>query len=541
MKIAKISLSLAMLLVLVGNSGCDKFLDINRDPINPTDVDISLLMPASQAAMSTGLGHSILGLSQPAAAVMQQLTNFRVGSYGLDGNSFNNQWLTLYTNMLSNNELVIRKATATGAWAYVGIAQIQKAYVFSQMVDVWGDIPYSEALRGADGDASIRAPKFDKDSEIYSDLFRLIDEGITNLKRTDGTRAPSSEDLIYAGSATKWIRLGNTLKLKLYNQIRLTRDVTGDVTPLLAANADLITAADDFEFRYGTAAGNPESRHPGYQGDYAGSSRENNIGPYFYNIMKSTNDPRIPYYFFNQAATAPNAALYDYVDGRFVSVRFGSVGPQQAANTTAVRTLQGLYPIGGRFDNGSGITTSGGATGASALGNVPQRFITFFARRFIEAELQLTVLNNTAAARTALEAALNASFAKVNAIAGATTGQLTGSAAATPILAPAIPATAIATYVTAALARFDAAAGTSGKLNVIMTEKYIANFGTGVDVYTDYRRTDFPVLIPAGTDPQTVATGAFPVRFPYRVNDLLTNPNAPQQPDVTTAKIFWDR
>lgn len=527
MNIPKISVSLTLVLVLIGNSGCDKFLNINTDPINPTDVPISLLMPASQAAMSNGLSNSVQGLSQPASAITQQLVNFRVGAYFLDGNSFNNQWQGLYTNMLENNEQVIKKGTATNAWTYVGIAQIQKAYVFSQMVDVWGDIPYSEALMGLDA----QAPKFDDDEEIYKDLFRLIDTGMDNLRRTDGIPGPTNDDLIYGGNKTKWLRLGNTLKLKLYNQIRLTSNVTMGITPLLATSADLITAADDFEFRYGTNAGSPENRHPGFQGDYVSSSRENNINLYFYNLMKNANDPRIPYYFFNQVAVTTPRTDVDYQDGRFITTRFGSIGPQNATNTSATRTLQGLYPVGGRYDNGTGVAGAGGAiSGSAGKGNVAQRFITFFMRKYTEAELQLKVLNNAVAARTALNEALNASFDKVNAIATAD-----GS--------PIIPATAITTYVDAALARYDAASSDESKLNVIITEKYIASYGTGTDVYTDYRRTGYPIIPDASTDQdqQTVKTGDFPVRFPYRANDLLSNPKAPKQPNYTTEKIFWDR
>ncbi|MCC3157290.1 SusD/RagB family nutrient-binding outer membrane lipoprotein [Hymenobacter sp. 15J16-1T3B] len=538
MKITKISAAVAATFLLLSTTGCDKFLDVNTDPINPTSVPITLLMPTTQASMSLYLGHSVGGLGQPTSALVQQIVNFRVGAFSLGGNDFNNQWLGLYTSALENNEQMLMQGTEQNAWTFVGIAQIQKAYIFSQMVDVWGDIPYSEALKGV----QFPAPKFDDDEAIYNDLFGLIDQGVANLRRTDSSRNPSAtEDLIYGGDKAKWIRLANTLKLKLYNQIRLTRDVSSNVRPLIDAPADQIggaaaagaatNVADDFEFKYGTSAGNPENRHPGFQGDYAASSRENNINPYFYNLLKGNNDPRIPYYFFNQYASTTPLTTADYQDGRFVTVRFGSIGPQASANTTNTRTLQGLYPIGGRYDNGAGGT----ATGASGRGVVAQRFITFFARKFIEAELQLTVLNNPAAARTAFSDAVTASFTKVNAV-----------AAAEPSTAgvPAIPAASITAYVTAALARYDAASNNEAKLAVIMTEKYIANYGTGVDVYTDYRRTGYPAVPFADTDndSQTTQTGAFPVRLPYRQNDLLTNINAPKvQPNITTEKIFWDR
>jgi hypothetical protein len=522
MKIPKISVSLALLFVLAGASGCDSFLDVNKNPILPTDAQINLLLPSTQSAMAFYTGQSTSGLSQPASTIMQQLVNGRLGYFNLDGTTFNNQWQGLYTSMLENNEQVLMKGIAASAWGYAGIAQIQKAYVYSQMVDVWGDIPYSEALKGA----SNPAPKFDDDEAIYTDLFRLIDEGIANLKKTDDTRPPGADDLIYAGNKAKWIRLGNTLKLKLYNQIRLTRNVSADVTPLLAAQADLIPAADDFEFRYGVGAGSPENRNPGFQVDYVQSARENNINPYFYNLMKNTNDPRIPYYFFNQLTPTAPIPSADYIDGRFISTRFGSIGQFAGTSTSTTRTLQGLYPIGGRYDNGAG----GSVSGSSGKGTVAQRFITFFMRKYIEAELRLMVLNNPADAKVALTDAINASFSKVNAI-------------ATADASPTISSTAITAYVNAALARYDAATNNEAKLNVIMTEKYIANFGTGVEIYNDYRRTGYPDVPNAATDndPQTVATGDFPVRFPYRLNDLTSNPNAPAQPNFATDKIFWDR
>ncbi|GGG62255.1 SusD/RagB family nutrient-binding outer membrane lipoprotein [Hymenobacter glacieicola] len=530
----KLPVAVTLLALLAGSTGCDKFLDVNKDPINPADADINLVLPASQAAMATNLGHSTLGLSQPTSAIMQQLTNFRVGTFDLNGGSFNNQWLGLYSGALINNEQIINKATAIRAWRYVGIAQIQKAYMFSEMVDVWGDIPYSEAFKGQ-GNENV-APKFDDDAAIYADLFRLIDEGIANLSRTDDTQRPGTDDLMYGGSTTKWIRLGNTLKLKLYNQVRLVQNVQTNVAPLLAANAQLITAADDFEFRYGRST-NPQNQHPGYSADYANAGRENSIGVYFYNLMKGSattsrpTDPRIPYYFYNQKATAAAEINADYQDGRFVTVRFGSVGPQASANNTNIRTLQGLYPVGGRFDNGAGGT----ANVNSGTGDVPQRLLTFFARKFIEAELQLTVLNSVPAARVAYVDALNASFDKVTAIANAAGVTLTQAQQDQFRL----DRTA---YITAAQARFDAATTTEGKLEVIMTEKYIASFGYGIDIYTDYRRTGYPRITDANTDgdAQTTQTGPFPLRLPYRLNDLLTNPNAPAQPNINTERIFWD-
>ena len=153
--------------------------------------------------------------------------------------------------------------------------------------------------------------------------------------------------------------------------------------------------------------------------------------------------------------------------------------------------------------------------------------LTYFQTKFNEAELRLTL--GLGGEREAFEEAVRASFAKVNSV-------VTTSGADAPL----IPADSIDAYVNQALERYDTA---SNKLEVILTEKYIASFGYGIDIYTDYRRTGFPVINDPETDndPETIRTGPFPVRLPYYTNELRTNPNAPeQQPNIATDRIFWD-
>ena len=259
-------------------------------------------------------------------------------------------------------------------------------------------------------------------------------------------------------------------------------------------------------------------------------------------------DPRIPYYFFNQAsATNPVTTPQDFRLGYFVSVRFGSTGTTASANNSEKVTLPGLYPIGGRYDDGlGGVAGAAGTTVAgkpvvTGRGVVAQRLHTYFGRKYTEAELQLTVLNNNAAATTAFREALVASFDKVNAIA---------SADFSPRMDPA----RVTEYIEAALAAFNkSGASADDKLEVLMYEKYVASFGYGIDMYTDFRRTYHPrIKVPGNADPNrgilddndpiTQSNGAFPRRLYYSRNDLLVNPNGPKnQFDPVTDRIFWDR
>ncbi|WP_310393258.1 SusD/RagB family nutrient-binding outer membrane lipoprotein [Hymenobacter sp.] len=594
MKIRSISVGLAFTGLLLGTPGCKDFYDVNVDPISPTKAELQQLLPVTQTAMSTYLGFSIQGLGQATSALMQQISNSRgIGTYQQNGDSFGNQWSGLYTDMLANNELLITQGTTEQRWGYVGIAQLQKAYVISQLVDLFGDVPYSEALKGVQN----LAPRYDRDADIYNgnsdlgiqSLFLLIDEGIRNLAKP--SPGAQTGDLIYNGDLASWARFGRTLKLKLYVQIRKTRadGFRPQIDSLLTDAGGLLER--DFEFAYGESQ-EPANRHIGYLADYANPGRENTIGRFLYLLMKygqGTNaatpvavrplpsplfpytDPRVPYYFFNQQTDPTvNRAAFDYQDpndGRFVTTRQGSTGPANASALSAsTRTLPGLYPTGGRYDDGRG----GVANTTFGRGVVAQRLLPFFSRKFLEAEAQLMVRNDRAAARTALEAALRASFDKVNAIAqaeGASPSPITGTAYPTQIptgaraLGP-IPAAETNAYVAAALARFDGMlSGGPAKtpLQVIMEEKYVASFGMGPDLYTDWRRTGFPILtVPdnnnignnAGlvedNDPITRGAGLFPRRLFYSQGSLTANPNpaAPKaqvDPSEANYRIFWDQ
>lgn len=522
MKINKIYSGIALAFVLAFTTGCEKdFLDINNDPNNPSQVAYPLALSGAQGAMTVNLSHSTLGLSQEASAIMQQLVNFRIGAYDeITGSSYSNQWQSIFYDALASNERLLNDATASGDYAYVGIAKLQKAYMYSVLVDLFGDVPYFEALKGVNN----LGPKFDDDQAIYNDLFRLIDEGMADLDK-ESLKSPEADDLFYQGDLAKWKKFGNSLKLRMYNQVRLVQNVTGPVNALLANPAQLMSSSeDDFEFMFGASSAiAPDNRHPGYTVDYANGQRENQINPYFYNLMKNNNDPRIPYYFYNQRTNANPLATVDYQDGRFVSVRFGSTGPYAASNNDNNYTLQGLYPIGGKYDAGTG----GVAGSASGTGKVAQRFLTYFMTKFNEAELRVAL--GLGGDRAAFEEAVRASFEKVSDV-------VQQSGASAPLLIPAD----YNQYITDALSRYDAA---SNKVEVILTEKYIASFGYGIDIYNDYRRTGFPQINDPDTDndPQTIKRGPYPIRLPYYFNELTSNPNAPKvQPNIATERVFWD-
>ena len=546
-------------------TSCKKnFLDINKDPNNPLRVEVSKLLPTAQNSMGNALaiGNGNLGgLSQILSVYVHQLsTRESQDQYGYTGSGFyiNTAWVTMYQGALENLEQIIKIGTADGDRQYVGIAKILKAYGYSQMVDAFGDIPFSEANRL---DSNIRYPKFDDDAIIYPRLLTLLDEGIADLNATAlNLRKPRADDVIYGGNVARWIKAANTIKLKLYTQQRKVKNVTAEVTQLLSDPTKLIgTTNESFLLPYGPN-GATDDRNPGF-GDYTATQRSNHVSPWFYEILKGyarnhfttdIPDPRVPYYFYNQIRkTAVTPDPTEYRDSAFVSIYFGSRGPNRDRNAQNIISLMGIYPVGGRYDEGLG----GVANAASGTGAAPYRFITFADRLYLEAELIQTGVV-TGNAKTKLQDAITESFKQVDYV----ISTYVKPTQAVPTLNGTTP---VNNYIGSIIAQYDAASAAK-KLEMIITEKWISAFGSAVDCYTDIRRTGYPILFdpanpvmapggfvqpPLNGNPQIVGPQPlvqvqlqrpYPNSLPWNQPELETNSNAPKQKDlVNSFKVFW--
>ena len=188
-----------LLLVLsVSLAGCNDWLDVNIDQSNPVDVPMSMLLPTIEKNAAASLS-AATGLGQDLGVYTHQLsTREEANIYGADGNEYyiDGGWSTMYNTTLQNLEKVLIKAEAEQAPYYSGIAKIIKAYMFSQFVDVFADIPFSEANKKDNG---ILYPKFEKGDVIYPELIKLLDDGIADLKKPKGGIYPGTDDLIFGG------------------------------------------------------------------------------------------------------------------------------------------------------------------------------------------------------------------------------------------------------------------------------------------------------------------------------------------------------
>jgi hypothetical protein len=491
-------------------AACKKgFLDVNTTPNNPTTVPPSVLLPNITIATAFGNGND---LNRAASVLIQHAagTGNQVASYDqffLDG-AFDNQWnFEIYNGAINNMQLLIDQQSATSP-AYSGIAKLQMAYVFSMATDLWGDVPYSQAGKGL----KFETPRFDKQEDIYlgnaglgiTSLFDLVRDGLNDLTKPSLLVPSPTVDIVYGGDLTKWRRMGNTLLLKLAIQIsnRNPALAKSTIEGVLTANTYINANNLDFEVPFAAGVGN---RNPIF--DFGNNLRTGDImlSSRLLALSRSLNDtvrlakfftkPIIPvatgtptFNSYNNGTTAAPPTL---------SAASGGVTYIQRSkyNTYLTGTVEPL------------ITPAAG-------GQAPIRLLTNFQVNFILAEAAL-ILATPGSANTYYQAGITASMQKV----GMTAAEITNYFTTNP---------AVVTLT-----------GTTAQMREqIMTQKYIAWIGNGIEAYNDYRRTGYPVLtlpLNAGGDNPAV----IPTRLPYTPAELARNPNAPNPRPRTDVKLWF--
>jgi hypothetical protein len=547
---------MSLLIVFSLGSCSEDWLNINKDPNVPTTPELSQLLSFSQVNLSKSLSQGDF-IGNNLSGYVHQMVSRETQNYGMgtQANNIYNSWNYMYRFALVDLDAIIANAEPKENMIYVGIAKTLKAYLFSMMVDLWGDLPYNEF-----NISGLTAPRPDKSKDVYNALITLLEEAKANLEDTEATNSitPGADDMIYKGDEKKWVRLNNTVKLKLLLQTRKAKtDVVDWQTKFNALISDnkFIATGEDFQFWYNAITNPTDERHPAYIDEYAGGQVTYYVSPFFYEIMKGETlnvtdnpfagieDPRVPYYFFNQLKGNASQNPHEYRNGNFMSIFFASNGPNSAQANDVSTTKIGLYPCGGKYDDGNGGTISKFEQGTGAA---PHKMITFAALKFMLAELVLTG-ETTGDAKVLLTDGIKAAIAHVNTVAAKQTG------------VPTIDVATRDTYVNAIMAKYDAA-DNAGKLRIVMTQKWIHNFFNPIDSYSDYRRTGYPTLFdpsktqnpgfavnPTVTERSAAAVpleniASFPRSLYYpTTSETNLNPNITQKVNLSTPFVFWDK
>jgi hypothetical protein len=540
---------------------CDKTLDrllVNPNNPSPDQADANLYL--NQAELSfAGFFNTASGFGMELTRMISMFGPRYDNAY--TPQSYDGIWNTAYTGVIKHCNALIPIADAQKRYVHVGMAKIMKAYTFLTLVDMFGNVPFTEANLGVDN----LNPKADPGANVYAAAIALLDEAITDLGKTSSA-TPGSQDLFFGGNATRWITTAKTLKLRALMNTRLVDPSAKTKIEAILNAGDLIdnntNHSEDFEFKYSKKGSNPNSRHPRYNGNHTSTGAGDYIGTYFmWSLAQekgtgdANNDPRTRYYLYRQetnyAAVTENTincfgqaypghyatgltngytgATYDMPFCLLISGFWGRDHGDDAGIPPdgQLRTTVGVYPFGGRFDGneGAAVAVDFGGQGAG-IQPLWQSSYT----EFLRAEYELMLNNNAADARTRLENGVRYSIKKVIEFPSAISYPGTISTTLVP------DATKIDNYVNKVLTAFDNATSTSAKLNIIMKEYYMALWGNGVDAYNLYRRTNKPeniqYVLEANPGP-FINSHLYPSVFVNR------NLNAAQKANVGV-QVFWD-
>lgn len=282
-------------------SGCNKWIDttINTNPNKPADVTMKLLLPSTQSTLGYVIGGEY---SRAGSMWMQHLSGvdrqfLSLERYAMLESEQNNLWNSLYGVVLKNLSVLQYKAEQENATHFLGISKVLTAYTLTIITDVWGDAPFSEALKGETGNLS---PKYDSQQQIYQSINILLSEAIRHFGETVpvGTPQPENSDLIFGGNIIKWMAVAKSLQVR--NTLHLSkRNGYTQVRDLILAGGLIADNSGDFQFNFGVAA---NEKNPRYQFDLQrGDIR---VGAKLVNLMNTSKDPRRSAYFNTKGVSA---------------------------------------------------------------------------------------------------------------------------------------------------------------------------------------------------------------------------------------------
>lgn len=210
----KIFLILTTVLLIAG-IGCKKgYLDVNTNPNQSTAADPSLVLPA---ALATTVANWYPG----PTVFSQWMGSWAVsGSYAINGNDPGTTykmttdypdalWQSVYDN-LEDYQYIVNAANANKQPFLEGAARIMRVYNYQHLVDLFNDVPYSDALKGA---LSLR-PAYSKGTDIYDSLFIELQKGIV-LINSAGLTASANSDIMFGGDKILWVQFANTIRLEM--------------------------------------------------------------------------------------------------------------------------------------------------------------------------------------------------------------------------------------------------------------------------------------------------------------------------------------
>ncbi|MCY7358885.1 MAG: SusD/RagB family nutrient-binding outer membrane lipoprotein [Rudanella sp.] len=447
-------------------SSCDKYLDINKNPNNPDQVEAAVLLAPIQNQYVLGiqidaryLGSYVQNWNNAAGGVVWDLHGYAVNS-----DAGGELWRNVYWRGGRNLINLMDNAQTNERWDYLGVGKVMQAWGWQMLTDLHGEIIIKEAY---DQDHTKNTFNYDTQEFAYAEVVRLCQEAVKNLSRADGrvsTASLARGDKIYNGDRLKWKKF--TYGLLAINAHHLSKKASYKPDQVIAyVDSAFASNADDAQLTFNGLST--------ADGSFFGPLRQNlqayGQSAFALRLLDGTvfggvRDPRLP------------IMLSVSGDGTFRGISPG-IGQSTAASIPL--TTRVVNPWGTQL----GLLPAAGTTGRYIFTDKgPFPLMTYAQLQFIKAEAAFIKGDNAtalAAYRKGIEAHLAAPYVNVPAADRATY-------LASPLIVPTVAANLT--------------------LSQIMLQKYIAQWGWGfLEQWADMRRYNYSTdVFPSITFPQTL-------------------------------------
>jgi len=533
-------------LITVFTACTDQFADYNTDKKHPANVPGESLFSNAQKEMSDYVNNTNVNIN--IFKLMSQYwtettytdeANYDLITRNIPANIYLRLYMRVLTDLKRSDSLIRTKPVIFPdvenpvKQNKLQMIEIMDVYVYSQLVDIFGAVPYSEALN-----PNNVYPKYDDGVTIYKDLFARLDMALSKLDVN--AESFGSSDIYYGGDVAAWIKFGNSLKIRM----AITVSDASDASLHATSKAALESAAtkcfssndDDCMLKYVTSAPNYNQLYA----DLIATGRHDFVpANTIIDQMASLTDPRLDSYFSSKVSVSfPIKNNKQQVDTMFVEVpvlmyykdgtkalltpdsvldvysntnKFGIIIPQ------ADTIREPSYYLGGQFGYSSPFGQCSHIADVIQKPDFPGIMLTYTEVQFYLAEAAERGYSLPKTAEAYYNEGIKSSFAFWG-----TSG--------------------VASYLADPKIAYTTATGTWKQK--IGLQSWIANYTRGMEAYNTWRRLDYPIF----NIPELVESyNDIPVRFTFPVNEQTLNADKYKAAataiggDLITTKIFWDK
>ena len=539
---------LILIVLITGFVSCtDQFADFNTDKKNPAVVPGEMLFSNGQKELSDFVNNTNVNINifKLMAQYWTETTYVDETNYDLiTRNISTNIYLRLYLRVLKDLNESSKIITATDVLTSqeavkankLAIIELVNVYAYSQLVDVFGNIPYTQAL-----DPENVYPVYDDAHDIYKDLLVRLDAALGKLDA--GAESFGSADLYYGGDVAAWVKFGNSLKIRIAITIADGDNALAKAAVESAVGKCFTSNSDDCLMKYSTSAPNYNQLYA----DLVASGRHDFVpANTFVDKMAVLVDPRMDSYFSSKLNVTfpksnklkPNERQADTVLVEKPILIYYNNGtkmvltPDSILDVVKNKNVFGIafaqadtilapaYYLGGDYGSLDSWGSKSHICDAVQTPDFPGIMLTYSEIQFYLAEAKERGYTVPGTAESYYNAAITASF------------DFWGTSGAAAYLAK--PEVAYTTAV----------GPTATWRQKIGLQSWIANYTRGLEAYNTWRRLDYPILY---VSKNVTSYSDIPVRFTYPVNEQTLNADQYQAAstaiggDLVTTKLFWDK